>query len=240
MILQHLDKNNLHHAYLIEGIENEILPELFKYFENLGIKIFNNPDFYHTSIDFLKIKEALDLRAMGNEKGFNSDKKIFIININRFSPDAQGVLLKMFEEPIENTHFFIITPDVNVLTKTLISRFYLIKSQNFSLELTEAQKFISLNLRDRIDFIKEFINAEKNEEDDDEVGTTEPNSIKTKVFSFLNALECVLHQKFLLREIKNNKVDFFEQIFKVREYLRMQSSPTKTLLESVALSIPKL
>src|ERR1035437_3222996 len=116
-ISEYLDKNNLHHAYLIEGTSEKIVPEIFKYVESLGVKTSGNPDFSNISIDLLKIKQALDLRSMGSEKGFNSSKKIFIISVNRFSGDAEGVLLKMFEEPIENTHFFIITPDVNVLTK---------------------------------------------------------------------------------------------------------------------------
>ena len=39
MISQHLDKNNLHHAYLIEGIHNELVPEILKFIEILGITI---------------------------------------------------------------------------------------------------------------------------------------------------------------------------------------------------------
>ena len=42
---------------------------------------------------------------MGTEKSFSGSKKIFVLCVNTFSLDAQNVLLKMFEEPIEHTHF---------------------------------------------------------------------------------------------------------------------------------------
>ena len=245
-ISEYLDKNNLHHAYLIEGAGDKIVPEVLEYVESLGIKTSGNPDFYHISIDFLKIKQALDLRAMGAEKGFTPGKKIFVVSANRISPDAQGVLLKMFEEPIENTHFFLIMPDVNVLAKTLISRFYLISAkQNLSKEeIKEAEKFIAMPLQNRIIFIKEFIATSEEKENDDEV--VEENSIRSKAFIFLNALEYVLHQKIFSEKVRPSicesrnlsDLDCFNQIFRVREFLRQQGSSTKTLLESVAIAIP--
>ena len=237
MISEYLDKNNLHHAYLIEGAGDEILPEIFRFIEALGVKTVGNPDFNHLSIDLMKIKQALELRSMSTVKGFSNSKKIFVININRFTPDAQGVLLKMFEEPIQNTHFFLITPDANVLTKTLLSRFYLIKTEiNFSEELKEANKFIAASLKDRIDFVKEFVTVSEDEESE----IIETNSVRSRAFKFLNALEYVLHQKLISKKLLNKEVDFFEQIFKAREYLRQQGSPTKTLMESVAIAIPVL
>ena len=36
-IIENLDKDNLHHAYLIEGKTEEILPEVFKFIESLGV-----------------------------------------------------------------------------------------------------------------------------------------------------------------------------------------------------------
>ena len=203
-------------------------------------------------MDFLKIKQAFDLRAMGSEKGFTAGKKIFVVSANRISPDAQGVLLKMFEEPIENTHFFLIMPDVNVLTKTLISRFYLISTKQDLAdgEIKEAEKFIAMPLQNRILFIKDFITVSEEKDDDDEV--VEENSVRSKAFKFLNALEYVLHQKVFLEKVSDkvrpslcesrnlSDLDYFDQIFRVREFLRQQGSPTKTMLESVAIAIPTL
>jgi len=144
-ILDNLDKNNLHHAYLIEGTEEEIVPEIFKFMEILGIETSANPDFYHISVDSFKIEDARNLKSVEHEKSFSTGKKIFLISANNFLLEAQNTLLKIFEEPIENTHFFIIIPNTDTLLKTLVSRFYLIKTKTkLGDELKEAEKFIMI------------------------------------------------------------------------------------------------
>lgn len=241
---EHLDKNNLHHAYLIEGVKDEIVPEIFGFFENLNIKTSGNPDFCHITIDNFKIDEAFELRGMSTNKSYSSLKKIFLITVNSFTLDAQNVLLKMFEEPIENTHFFLIVPDANSLLKTLVSRFYFISTRQDSVSQTkDAEKFISMALQDRINFIKDLLVEEED-------GGGEGNEIivldstRSKATKFLNELESVLHHKiFIQGKDKNPKENPatmipFRQIFLVRKFLRQPGSSTKTLMESVALVIP--
>jgi DNA polymerase III delta prime subunit len=237
MILENLDKNNLHHAYLIEGTRDEIVPEITKFLEDIGINTLSNPDFINISIDNFKIDEAFDLRSMSTDKSFSSGKKIFLICVNSFSLDAQNVLLKMFEEPIENTHFFVVVPDVNSLLKTLVSRFYLISArQDLAEESKEAEKFINMSLKARIDFIKELL-TESDVEDSEGNEIIALDSTRAKALKFLNELEFVLHKK-KPRGIFD--IRFFEHFFKVREFLRMPGSSTKTLMESVALVTPTM
>ena len=235
-LLEHLDKNNPHHAYLIEGARDEIVPEIFTFCESLGVKTSGNPDFCQISIDNFKIDNAFELRNMSNDKSFSSARKIFILCFNSLSLDAQNVLLRMFEEPISNTHFFLVVPDTNSLIKTLLSRFYLIKSKTvLSDELDNAEKFISMPLKSRIDFIKDLL-IEHDEEDEEGNEIVILDSARSKALKFLNALEFSLHKKAMSKRHFDTKN--FEQIFKVREFLRMPGSSTKTLLESVALVVP--
>lgn len=241
-VLEHFDKNNLHHAYLIEGMRDEIVPEIMEFCESINIKTSANPDFVHISIDNFKINEAFDLRAMSLAKSFFSTPKIFLICANNISLDAQNVLLKIFEEPTENTHFFLIMPDVNVLLKTVISRFYLIKTEKESdTKFKEAEKFITMPLKNRIDFIKELL-TEPEDEDEDGNEIVVLDSTRSKALKFLNALEFILHRK--LNPTGKTRVvsdlGIFEHFFKVREILRMPGSSTKNLMESVALIVPNL
>ena len=242
-LIGHLNKNNLHHAYLIEGDREEIVPGIFSFCESLNIKISGNPDFCHITIDNFKIDEAFDLRAMSSDKSFllgdsqQASKKIFLICVNSFTLDAQNVLLKMFEEPIENTHFFLVVPDANVLLATLISRFYFIKTKSEDMFEDEAEKFISMPLKVKIDFIRGLL-AEPGNEDEDGNEIAIADSTRSKALKFLNALEFVLHQQAVSK--RHFDIGFFEHIFKVREFLRMPGSSTKTLMESVALVIPNL
>jgi len=232
----HLDKNNLHHAYLIEGMRDEIVPEIGKFIKSIGIETNNNPDFYNISFDSFKVEDARNLKSKSSEKGFTSSKKIYIISANNFLLEAQNTLLKMFEEPIENTHFFVVVPDIDVLLKTLSSRFYQIKSKsNLENELKEAEKFIKMPLKDRIAFIKDLLVDEEEDEDESFVNINTP---RAKALKFLNALEFTLRNKVLLKNGIGNKVDFFEHILKVREFLRQPGSSQKSLMESVAIAIP--
>jgi hypothetical protein len=212
------------------------LPVLFSFFEEIKIKTSGNPDFFHAFFDNFKIEDAFNLRLLGNEKSVTADsKKIIILCINRFSLDAQNVLLKLFEEPILDTHFFIVTPDTDSLFKTFVSRFYLIKDQNKS-EKDEklAENFLTMSLQNRLDFIKnELLDKETEEETEGEVGNFSESN-QTRALRFLNSLESVLSKKDVKKE-----PDYFEQIFKVREFLRQPGSSVKMLLESIAISVPK-
>lgn len=237
-ILANLNKNNLHHAYLIEGVREEIVPELFKFIESLGIKTSGNPDFCHMTFDSFKIDDARDLKSVEYEKGFSTGKKIFLISANNFLLEAQNTLLKIFEEPIENTHFFIITPNTNTLLKTLVSRFYLIKTEPELLEeLKRAEEFLKMSPKNRIDFIKEMLI-----ETEDDIEIVSINSSRPKALKFLNALESVLVSRMPLdkkmsRGILDTQV-CFEHIFKVREFLSQPGSSAKSLMESIALIVP--
>jgi DNA polymerase III delta prime subunit len=234
-ILKHLDKKNLHHAYLIEGARDEIISEINKFCESINISTTGNPDFVHMVIDNLKIKEAFELRDMSSSKGFSDQKKIFTICTNTISLDAQNVLLKMFEEPIENTHFFLVVPDTNALLKTVVSRFYLIKPDGGTDSNDQkAEEFIAMPLQNRIDFIKELLIEPEDSDDGETIIVLD--SARSKAIKFLNALELTLHNKILM---STPDTGVFEHFFKVREYLRMPGSSAKSLMESMAIIVPK-
>ncbi len=235
-ISDHLDKNNMHHAYLIEGNSLEVVPEVFEAMIDLGIKTQGNPDFSHIHLDSFKIEDARNLKSFAFEKGNSANKRIFLISTNSFLLEAQNAMLKMFEEPIHNTHFFVIVPDVSSLLKTFTSRFYLIKSKiNENNESKEAEKFIAMPLKNRIDFIKELLTEPEGDEDLVVELSSGLDSARPKALKFLNALEVSLHQK-MSKTLFDTHV--FDQIFKVREFLRQPGSSVKSLMESVALVIP--
>ena len=95
-----LVKNNLHHAYLIEGTKETIIPEILEFFKD--------DEIVQITLDSFKIEDARNLKSYASEKSFPDVKKIFVISTNSFLLEAQQALLKMFEDPIENSHFFVI------------------------------------------------------------------------------------------------------------------------------------
>lgn len=223
-ILKHLEKDNLHHAYLLEGRREEIIPALVQF--NSGAELIQ------INLDTFKIEDARNLKSYSSEKGYADQKKIFIISANNFLLEAQNSLLKMFEEPIPATHFFVVVPDTHSLLPTFISRFYLISDAQGGMEQKiEAEKFLHLPLKLRIDFLKDLLEEPK-EEDAEGNEIVILDSTRSKALKFLNALESILAANLSLNPA------VFEHIFKVRKFLRMPGSSTKSLMESVALITP--
>jgi hypothetical protein len=214
---QYLVKNNLHHAYLIEGSKEETTSEILEFFKG--------DEVIQITLDSLKIDDARNLKSLTSEKTNTEGKKVFIITTNSILREAQNTLLKVFEEPIENTHFFVVMPNKSALLSTFVSRFFVIQGQK-DMDDAAAQKFIKLPAQKRIDFLKELL-AEPEEEDLIE------DSTRTKALRFLDSLEVALHQ-----HLGATYVECFEHIFKVRKFLRQPGSSAKSLLESVALIIP--
>lgn len=223
-----LDKDNLHHAYLIEGREAELREEIIQFLSDI-----QNRELVEINTDTFKIEDARNLKSLGAEKSFSADlpagagKRFFLISANSILREAQNALLKLFEEPIPDTHFFLMVPDANALLKTLLSRFYILRSARKS-GAGLADKFIAMRPAQRIDFIKGLIEEEEESE-------TLTDSARARSLQFINALEGSLHG----RAPKNlESAAVFEHIFKVREILRMPGSSVKNLLESVALVAP--
>ena len=88
MLKEHIDVNNLHHAYLIEGENEKIVSELFVFLENIGIQTYGNPNFNYIITDSFKIKEARNIRSQSLEKPISvnfdkvENKKIFVISLS--------------------------------------------------------------------------------------------------------------------------------------------------------------
>ena len=144
--LTHLDLDLLHHAFLIGGKEgvgkrqfslllsqlilckekNEYMPcntcqpcKLFK--------SSNHPDFYTIKMEEgkkkISIKQVKELQTSFYESSFLNGNKVFLIeNAEFLSKDASDSLLKVLEEPPENTYFIITSHRAKQLSATIQSR----------------------------------------------------------------------------------------------------------------------
>jgi len=139
---QLLAKDNLHHAYLIEGEYDQVFPELLSYLKEH--KLIAGPnDVYQNSSETLTIDLSRLIKVQQAEK---SAHKFFILGANFFTREAANSLLKVFEEPTPGTHFFLITPNPHLLPATLRSRLHFISAENKKgikpEVLEEAKKFL--------------------------------------------------------------------------------------------------
>ena len=91
---QSLAKDNLHHAYLIEGEYDKVLPSLLEYLKDNKL-ISNSGDAYQHSSETFNIDLARLIKATQAEK---SQYKFFILGANFFGHEATNSLLKVFED----------------------------------------------------------------------------------------------------------------------------------------------
>lgn len=156
-----LDFGRLHHAYLIVGEREAAEVALFELFERHNMPLKGSPDYFPFKEELFGVGQARALTEQAAFKPFIS-KKVFLIAPERITLEAQNALLKTFEEPVESTHFFLVLRDENVVLPTLRSRVSLVRLPNSAENAAESQKFLSLPLKDRLNFVKKFVEKEKN------------------------------------------------------------------------------
>lgn len=216
-ILKETFKNTgaIHHAYIVEGALELIKDELYGFFEDtLKHKTLGNPDFSLEAFDSYGIDEARILRERASVKPLTNGRKIFLIETRAMTHEAQNALLKIFEEPTENTHFFIITPSANVFLPTLRSRVVVLSSDEKLSSGSLGKKFISANMAGRLEIVSEII-----EEKD------KSNAIK-------------LVDEIIFEMRKNKEFKRMKELLKLHSYLGDRSASLKIILENICAIIP--
>ncbi len=217
---------SLHHAYLIVGERVGILSELVAFIEaDLGIATHGNPDFWHGSHDSFGIDEGRAVKETQEMRALGGGRKIFIIAANTMTEPAQNSLLKVFEEPTPDTHFFLIMPSAEGLLPTLRSRVQIIAHTGAG--ESEARKnaaaFLRATKAERLTTAKKMA-----EEISDEEAT------RTDALGFVREIEKLVRERSG-EKLSREAAAQLEEILKIEDYLGDRSASVKMLLEHLAL-----
>ena len=235
------DKNNLHHAYLVEGDTESSLAEILSFLEKeLNFSLNNNPDFWQGDFDTFGINDGRKINDLQSKKSLIGEKQIFIIKTNFITREAQNSLLKMFEEPTANTHFFILMNSAEVLLPTLKSRLMLITNNRPSegLLCEFVGEFLGLNIAGRMEMIKKFFGDPKSPKANGQATKKKIPADKAGAIEFLNELEKQLREQIDIKNATKKELLVFEEIIKCRSYLNDRSPSVKMLLEFIVPIIP--
>jgi len=221
---------SLHHAYLIEGKKEDVFAALHDMFENeMNFPTRGNPDFWCGEFDTFGIDDGREIKERQTREPIAHDLKIFIISANSLTTEAQNSLLKVFEEPTEGTHFFIITQNADTLLPTLRSRMYVISRQKSDLRQTDTDQVPAVDVDSFLKSAKakrllllEDIIREKD---------------KTAAIFFLNELEVALHNKFG-SDVSKSEFEAFKEIIMGKKYLNGRAPSVKMILEHIVLVTP--
>jgi len=214
----------LHHAYCIEGKGEFSKIELLKNLEKfLGFKSLSNPDFLLIKTENLGIDEGRGIIDFQSKKSFSGDKKIIIIQTNNITREAQNSLLKTFEEPTLNTHFFLLMPNSEVLLPTLKSRLIIYKLKTEE-KNTIGIKFLKESKKMRLNLVKKII-EEKNREE---------------AIELLDQITGGFYERKEVKKMNSGERLFIKTLSRLRWYLNDRSSSLKMILEQVALIAPQI
>lgn len=209
-----------HHAYFIHSFKDgaQKLKDFLK--KEFHIDHHQNPDFYHEKFEVLGIDESRRIKEMHLSKSFaEGNKRIFIIETSGMTHEAQNSLLKIFEEPNEHSHFFLIMPSIEVLLPTLRSRLLVLDKTEEKESSSEIEKFLKLSKKDKVAFVDDLAKRISDED-----------ATKSDAQEFLAELEKALYVRGVE---KNSKA--LQAILKARDYMNDRSPSVKQLLEYVAL-----
>lgn len=214
-----LHKDSLHHAYCIQGERDFVLEEIKIFLQDdLDFKILGNPDFYYEAFETFSIEESRKLKEQQQARAFNG-LKIFIFSCNFITREAQNALLKIFEEPTEGTHFFLITKTIDILLPTLKSRMVQVRLSSKASENSDIEKFVKANMLKRFEYIRNIIESKE----------------KNVAITFLDSLE----QFFSSSGLKIQNTSFVREMIELKKFLFSQGSSMKLILEHIALICPK-
>ncbi|MEI6296473.1 MAG: hypothetical protein WCO84_02380 [bacterium] len=224
------ETKDFHHAYLVVGDIKKSIAKLNELLAQiLGVQISRNPDYYIYDQDVFDIEEGRKIRQISQSKSLSGGKRIFIIGARRFTEQSQNAILKTLEEPIPNTHFFIITPSERILLPTIKSRLKKIIYELDSVVGDSAKKFLSSQIPERILMVADLIDEDM-----------EPSSQRIIVEDFISDIEGHI---FNIQKNSNflNYIDYqkiFSEISKIKKYSGDISSAPKLLLEYLSFLCP--
>lgn len=214
------NSRELYHAYFIIGDKEEIIPNLISFLNNeVGVKTVGSADFWHRNFHNMTIDEAKEVFSLSQNKNFSDGRKVFIIETDFITEEAQNSMLKFFEEPTSGTHFFIVSPQDNLLP-TLKSR-VLTVYVNASKQKNEVGCLLDKNLGERLDMVKKITESIKDE------GSTKQDAI-----DLLNSIEQELHAGGV--EKNYEKLVLCQ---KTRLSLYDRGAPVKIILENLVINI---
>jgi DNA polymerase III delta prime subunit len=211
-----------HHVFLIEGDYEDTKPALLGFFEEeFGIKIAGNPDFRVEDFESFGIDESRELRAMQLRRSFTEGaKKIFIVAAGNFTSEAQNSLLKIFEEPTEDTHFFILTPSAQFFLPTLLSRVVVVSADKGAGNSREVEAFLekpyAKRLETALEISKDALRAQR----------------------FFDEFIRFYYEKRLKGERTEEETRVLELASKYRRYAHARSPSLKMMLEHLAIISP--
>lgn len=164
------------------------------------------------------VRQLIDLALRKSEER----GQVFLVAFDSVLPPAQNALLKVLEEPVPRTHFFLITSNPHTLLPTVLSR---LGTSPFTFEIPESSKakeFLAATPSKRLSIIKPII-----EEKDRRAAAVLLRDIAVMLEKKRNAFSDMTAWGQTMKQIQA-----------LQSYSEDPASSVKMLLEHAALTTP--
>jgi len=123
MNIKDLQKDSLHHAYIVSGDAGNMM-QLQQCLASLfNIDFASCPDVFVREYDTMLVGDAREVVDFAGRAAMEAGgDKLMCIAATSININAQNALLKTLEEPAKDTYIFILTPSAGNLLPTVLSR----------------------------------------------------------------------------------------------------------------------
>lgn len=221
--MQKSQEKRIHHAYLVEGYFDNLQEEIKSFVNNnLGFQI-DQKDIREFNFKKFGVDDSRNINEIQYRRTDSDKVEVIIISIESITSQAQNALLKTLEEPSANKIFFLVSNINTNLLSTLKSRLEKLSFNTHQADEKKAKDFLSLNYKERAEYIKRFLADPKKDIPADKLGA----------IKLLDSVEI-----YLRKDLKSNQRNLSDLI-KVKSYLKDTSSSVKNLLEYLCIFMPK-
>lgn len=233
------------HAYVAAG-EKEAMLKAARGFaaRALGLAGNANPDIIIRSYALFSVDDARALRDIASLSPVGGKSKAVIVSVERMFHEAQNALLKLFEEPPEDTTLILIVPAAGILLGTLRSRLAPLPLEGNSARskarapLGEvAQAFLEAAPAAREKIVAKLLDRAKSDNDD------EKQAARADALRILEALETSAHEKWASDALPPKESHSYALLLRDLDrfipILHERSAPLKQIFEHVLIALPR-
>jgi DNA polymerase III delta prime subunit len=216
-------------SFVIEAEEEKGIDVALTWIQKeLGMQGENNPDIIVLRYGLFSVIDARKVIDLASGGSFSGTTKVIIVSARRAYHEAQNALLKLFEEPPQGTHLFLVLPTLGSLLSTLRSRVQLLTvGPRRSYSAKSAEEFMKASMEKRSTLIKKLSSGKDDEE---------RREHRDEAIALVNGIEALAYAK---HSLGGETAKLLADIAVLRGYLYDRSAPVRMILEHIVLVLPK-
>lgn len=223
-----------HHAFYVASEREAGIAAAVTYLETeRGLIGVGNPDIIIERHGLFRAEDARRIAQKAGLQSLGEHGKAIVIAANRIFHEAQNVLLKTFEEPVDGTTLILVIPSEGDLIPTLRSRVQVLPHNGPlpSAIAEEAEAFWKGNASDREQVVEALLKDAKSDDEDEKVDA------RAAARRFAEGLAIRAHGEWR-KTMAPDLHAFLADLDRLIPILSDRSAPLKPILEHILITAP--